>query len=131
MQHVRPPPHPASVLFFNKRLNQYGLTGLLFSIGNHGVGFCQINCGAVDFWRGITPVRGFHQLTCPLLYRFALMLRKDRTLDGGGVMLLIHKNNTHMPITELENNSESVWVKELTNTTSHFVASWYRQPGGD
>ena len=24
--------------------------------------------------RGITPVRGFHQLTCPLLYRLALML---------------------------------------------------------
>ena len=23
---------------------------LLFSIGNHGVGFCQINCGAVDLW---------------------------------------------------------------------------------
>ena len=25
-------------------------------------------------WRGITPVRGFHQLTCPLLNRLALML---------------------------------------------------------
>ena len=24
--------------------------------------------------RGITPVRGFHQLTCPLLYRLALVL---------------------------------------------------------
>ena len=22
----------------------------MFSIGNHGVGFCQINCGAVDLW---------------------------------------------------------------------------------
>ena len=28
-----------------------------------------LTCG-----RGITPVRGFHQLTCPLLYRLALML---------------------------------------------------------
>ena len=37
--------------------------------------------------------------------------RKDRTLDGGGVMLLIHKDISHMPITELENDSESVWVK--------------------
>ena len=26
--------------------------------------------------------------------------RKDRTLDGGGVMLLIHKDISHMPITE-------------------------------
>ena len=25
-------------------------TRLLFSIGNHGVGFCQINCGVVDLW---------------------------------------------------------------------------------
>ena len=31
--------------------------------------------------------------------------RKDRTLDGGGVMLLIHKDISHMPITELENDS--------------------------
>ena len=35
-----------------------------------------------------------------------------------------------MPITELENNSESVWVKVFANKTSHYVASWYRQPGG-
>ena len=34
-----------------------------------------------------------------------------------------------MPITELENNSESVWVKVIANETSHFVASWYRPPG--
>ena len=34
-----------------------------------------------------------------------------------------------MPITELENDSESVWVKVFTNKTSHFVASWYRPPG--
>ena len=57
--------------------------------------------------------------------------RKDRTLDGGGVMLLIHKDISHMSITELENDSESVWVKVFANKTSHFVASWYRPPGGD
>ena len=57
--------------------------------------------------------------------------RKDRTLDGGGIMLLIHKDISHMPITELENDSESVWVKVFANKTSHFVASWYRPPGGD
>ena len=36
---------------------------------------------------------------------------------------------SHMPITELENDSESVWVKVFTNKTSHFVASWYQPPG--
>ena len=46
------------------------------------------------------------------------------------MMLLAHKDISHMPITELENNSESVWVKVLTKKTSHYVASWYRQPGG-
>ena len=54
--------------------------------------------------------------------------RKDINLNGGGIMLLIHKDNLHMPITELENNSESVWVKVFANKTSHFVASWYRPP---
>ena len=46
-------------------------------------------------------------------------------------MLLIHKDISNMPITELENDSESVWVKVFANKTSHFVASWYRPPGGD
>ena len=55
--------------------------------------------------------------------------RKDRNLHGGGVMLLVHKDISHMPIMELENNSESVWVKVFANKTSHYVASWYRQPG--
>ena len=59
------------------------------------------------------------------------MYRKDRTLDDGGVILLIHKDISHMPLTELENDSESVWVKVFANKTSHFVASWYRPPGGD
>ena len=57
--------------------------------------------------------------------------RKDRTQDGGGVMLPFHKDISHMPITELENDSESVWVKVFANKTSHFVASWYRPPVGD
>ena len=34
-----------------------------------------------------------------------------------------------MPITELENDSESIWVKVFANKPSHFVASWYRPPG--
>ena len=56
--------------------------------------------------------------------------RKDRNLHGGGVMLLVHKDISHLPIVELENNSESIWVKGFANKTSHYVASWYRQPGG-
>ena len=43
-------------------------------------------------------------------------------------MLLVHKDISHMPITELENDSESIWVEEFANKTSHFVASWYRPP---
>ena len=31
--------------------------------------------------------------------------RKDRTLNGGGVMLLVHKDIPHMPLTELDNDS--------------------------
>ena len=54
------------------------------------------------------------------------MYRKDRTLNGGGVMLLVHKDIPHMPLTELDNDSESVWVKLFVNKKTHFVASWYR-----
>ena len=32
--------------------------------------------------------------------------RKDRNLHGGSVMLLVHKDISHMPIVELENNSK-------------------------
>ena len=63
--------------------------------------------------------------TCP--YN---IFRKDRNLHGGGVMLLNHKDIPHMPLSELENDSESVWVKVFANKTSHYVASWYRPPGG-
>ena len=36
-----------------------------------------------------------------------------------------------MPITALENDSESVWIKVFANKTSNFIESWYRPPGGD
>ena len=35
-----------------------------------------------------------------------------------------------MPIVELENDSESVWAKVFANKTSHYIASWYREPSG-
>ena len=62
--------------------------------------------------------------TCPYS-----VYRKVRNIHGGGVMLLVHKDFSHMPITELENDSVSIWVKVFANKTSHFVASWYRPPG--
>ena len=58
------------------------------------------------------------------------VFRKDRNLHGGGVMLLIHKDIPHMPLSELENDSESVWAKIFATQTSYYVASWYRQSGG-
>ena len=58
------------------------------------------------------------------------VFRKDRNLHDGGVMLLIHKDIPRMPLSELENDSESVSAKIFANKTSHYVASWYRQPGG-
>ena len=56
--------------------------------------------------------------------------RKDRNTHGGGVMPLIHRDISHMPVMELENNSESVWVIIFANQSSHYVTSWYRQPNG-
>ena len=43
------------------------------------------------------------------------VFRKDRNLHGGGVMLLIHKDFPHMPLTELKNNSGLVWAKIFAN----------------
>ena len=48
--------------------------------------------------------------TCPYS-----VYRKDRNIHGGGVILLVHKDISHMPITELENDSESIWVKVSAN----------------
>ena len=36
------------------------------------------------------------------------VFRKDRNLHGSGVVLLVHKDIPHMPLSELENDSESV-----------------------
>ena len=45
------------------------------------------------------------------------------------MMLLIHKDTPHMALSELENDSESVFVKVFANKSSHYMASWYRSPG--
>ena len=57
------------------------------------------------------------------------MYIEDRISMVAGSMLLVHKDISHMPITEQENDSESVWVKVFANKISHFVASCYRPPG--
>ena len=62
--------------------------------------------------------------TCPYS-----VYRKDRNIHGGGVMLLVQRDISQMPITELENNSESIWVKVFANKASYLVASWYIPPG--
>ena len=57
--------------------------------------------------------------------------RKDRNTHGDEkIEILIHRDISHMPIMKLENNSESVWVKLFANKSSHYIASWYRQPNG-
>ena len=66
----------------------------------------------------------FHLQNCSNAYR------KYRNLQGGGVMLLIHKEILHMPLIELDNDSESVWAKVFANKTSHYIASWYQEPSG-
>ena len=55
--------------------------------------------------------------------------KTEISMVSGFMVLLVHKDISHMPITELENDSESIWVKVFANKTSHFVASWYRPPG--
>ena len=49
------------------------------------------------------------------------VFKKNRNLHG--VVLLVHKDTPHMPLSELENDSESVWAKIIANKTSHYVAS--------
>ena len=46
------------------------------------------------------------------------------------MVLLIHKEIPHMPLTELENDLESVWAKVFANKTSHYIASWYPEASG-
>ena len=45
-----------------------------FHLGIMALGLVRSTVELLTCGRGITPVRGFHKLTCPLLYRLALML---------------------------------------------------------
>ena len=64
------------------------------------------------------------KLTAPYqrLNYFRNLFHTARTLNGGGVMLLVHKDIPHMPLAELDNDIESVWSKHFANKTTHFVA---------
>ena len=96
----------------------------------------MVMSGRCLHFMGLYPILGCHDtqnvlhkynhLTKPI--RIVCMNRKDRTLNGGGVMLLVHKDIPHMPLAELDNDSKSVWVKPFANKTTRFVASWYRPP---
>ena len=54
--------------------------------------------------------------------------RRDRNDGAGGVMTLVRKDIVHTPLMELENDSESIWVKIKIGESFHFVENWYRAP---
>jgi hypothetical protein len=54
--------------------------------------------------------------------------RNDRTLNGGGVILLVNKTYNSMPLYNLENGSESVWAKIMFDGSPHFFGCWYKDP---
>ena len=54
--------------------------------------------------------------------------RKDRNDGAGGVMTIVRKDIIHTPLNELENDSESVWIKIKIGESFHYVGNWYRAP---
>ena len=56
--------------------------------------------------------------------------RKDRSDGGGGVMLLIKNNIQQVSLAELDNTSESIWVKIKLDGCFHYIGNWYRSPQG-
>ncbi|MEL7309421.1 MAG: endonuclease/exonuclease/phosphatase family protein, partial [Pseudomonadota bacterium] len=54
--------------------------------------------------------------------------RKDRTDGGGGVMLLVKKTLEQVALNELNNDSESIWVKVKIDGSYHYIGNWYRAP---
>ena len=53
--------------------------------------------------------------TCP-----HSIYRKDRNIHGSGVMLLVHKDISHMPTTELENHLESILGESICKQNFSF-----------
>ena len=57
-----------------------------------------------------------------------IIYRKDRTDGGGGVMLLVKKTLEQVALNELDNDSESIWVKVKIDGSYHYIGNWYRAP---
>ena len=55
------------------------------------------------------------------------VFRSDRSLKGGGVMLLIKRALNASPVS-VSNVAESVWAKVNLGGSVHYFASWYRPP---
>ena len=104
------------VNYLDSLLLLYYRAPLLISLRHKSIDFTVLGLLFINFYT-------FKAVEC--LYLHVLF-----NLFTQAVMLLIHKDIPHMPITELENGSESVWVKVFANKTSHFMASWYRPPDG-
>ncbi|MEL7079663.1 MAG: endonuclease/exonuclease/phosphatase family protein, partial [Cyanobacteria bacterium J06582_2] len=60
-----------------------------------------------------------------------IIYRKDRSDGGGGVMLLIKNNIKQVSLAELDNASESIWVKIKIDGCFHYIGNWYRNPQGN
>ncbi|KAJ8029979.1 hypothetical protein HOLleu_29537 [Holothuria leucospilota] len=56
------------------------------------------------------------------------IFRNDRTLRGGGTMLLIKNHLSPTQVNFIADGSESIWAKVSINGTWHYIASWYRDP---
>ena len=55
--------------------------------------------------------------------------RKDRTADGGGVLIAIKNSITHQKCDELDTECEIIWISiTLQNKKSFHIASYYRPP---
>ena len=68
---------PLSIVSKTARTDSFHILHTLvcccFHLGILALGLVRSTVELLTCGRGITPVRGFHQLTCPLLYRLALM----------------------------------------------------------
>ena len=57
------------------------------------------------------------------------IFRKDRSLGGGGVMLVIKQGLNPLPCPEIDTStSESVWSKLRLNGHTHYFCCYYRPP---
>ena len=123
----------SQTLFFNEQLNLESENRFDLLAKGHEIKSTETLTSKNSFISGlkfssinINSIRGKKNLSCwpsltfinLRLWRFRSSIltselfpysvyRKDRTLNGGGVMLLVHKDISHMPLTEWV---ELVWM---------------------